>query len=181
MTPLFEVIDVPENEPATVDHRRIRLEVIGVPHPQGSKSAIMVGDKAVIVEGKSGSGRMRHEAWRTAVANCCRAYISADRQPPLTQPVRLTVQFWMPLPQSDPHRTRHASKPDLDKLVRATMDAMVIGGLLKDDALVTELIAMKHYARSGPAGATIHIDLLGDLEAEDREASKAEARRLRRR
>jgi Holliday junction resolvase RusA-like endonuclease len=41
--------------------------------------------------------------------------------------------------------TRHAVRPDLDKLVRAVLDALVGAGVIRDDAQVAELHASKRY------------------------------------
>jgi Holliday junction resolvase RusA-like endonuclease len=61
-------------------------------------------------------------------------------------PVVLTVTFHLPRPQSLPKRqVHHTKKPDLDKLVRNTKDALK-GVLYGDDAQVVDLHARKTYA-----------------------------------
>jgi Holliday junction resolvase RusA-like endonuclease len=91
-------------------------------------------------------------------------------------PLAVTIEFRFPLPKSDPHRTRHSTKPDIDKLERATLDALVHGGLIKDDARVFQVFKLKLYARDESVGATIMVVNHEPLEAADRELSKAEHR-----
>ena len=82
--------------------------------------------------------------------------------------------------RSDPYRTRHQTKPDLSKLVRATEDALVDGGLIKDDSCVFAMWATKRYATTGPPGCTIAIGLHGEAETSDRAAMKLSQRKARR-
>jgi Holliday junction resolvase RusA-like endonuclease len=158
----------------------VEFEVVGVPAPQGSKTAYAIPGKngararAVVVEGTSQSGRERHANWRDAVTTAARAAgITFD------EPVWLGIVFRMPPVKSDPYRSRHATSPDLSKLVRCTEDALVASGVLRDDSLVCQLEASKDYAQRLPVGASIRIEGLGAMEARDREAMKAAAREAR--
>lgn len=45
----------------------IELEVVGIPAPQGSKSAVLIGGKARLIEGSSTTGREKHKSWRQGV------------------------------------------------------------------------------------------------------------------
>jgi Holliday junction resolvase RusA-like endonuclease len=147
----------------------ITFEVIGLPAPQGSKSAYVRGGRAVIVDGSSKTGRDKHAQWRDDV--CRAARLVATEM--FMGPVWVGITFWMPLPKSAPHRWRHASAPDLDKLVRSVLDSLVNAGLLKDDSLVSHLAAAKWYARDGHwTGATIDIEDLSVREEEDQQKSK---------
>lgn len=78
-------------------------------------------------------------------------------------PVRLAVTFFLPRPKSH-YGTRRgerylkpsapmwvAKKPDLDKLCRATCDALTAAGVYRDDAQVVEL----HAAMKYPGGARL--------------------------
>ena len=83
-------------------------------------------------------------------------------------PVALQVLFRMPRParlntkkalagMTAPFH-RHVSKPDLDNLLKAVMDALTPIGIWKDDAQVWKIEATKRYA--GPAempGANITV------------------------
>lgn len=155
----------------------ISLRVVGVPAPQGSKSAIVQGGRARVIEGK-GAGRQRHEDWRRAVDTAARAWLAEHPQPALDEPVAVAITFWFPLPAGDAYRTRHCTRPDSDKLVRSVFDSLVSAGLLRDDSLVWRHAAMKLYARNEPPGALVEIEPYGDTEAADREELKARARKV---
>src|SRR5690349_10366387 len=102
--------------------RVIRLEVIGIPAPQGSKTRMPNG---ALVDGTSATGRMKLIEWRRAVADAARLYIAENAQPPLAGPVQLDVLFRFPATKSDPYRHHHATMPDASKVLRATEDALV--------------------------------------------------------
>ena len=154
----------------------IEFKVIGVPHPQGSKSAFVVGKRAVVVDGSSKTGREKHKVWRTLVAE--EAQIVAEKRGgPFTGPVSVTIAFRLPVVKSDPYRSRHTTKPDIDKLGRSCLDSMVDAGLLRDDSLVFELTLIKHYAvDAGTVGANITVRDETDLEQQSREFRKAAAK-----
>lgn len=106
-------------------------EVIGTPSPQGSKRHV---GKGVLVESSE-----LLPAWRDSVAMQVRSAMNAERHPGFGHymPVEVSLLFRLNRPATLPRRvTRHVRKPDLDKLVRATMDALVTSGLLADDAQV---------------------------------------------
>lgn len=153
--------------------------VLGVPAPQGSKSAFVRGGRAVVVDGSSATGRAKHQAWRQSVAACAAARL-LDDPAPFCGPTAVSLRFWLPATKSDPYRTRHATRPDLDKLVRATLDGLVEGGLLADDSLVYQLEAVKAHATAGHwTGAEITLNSGTALEIADRAALKEQAKRAR--
>lgn len=147
--------------------------VLGVPAPQGSKTAFRVGDRAVVAEGGSSTGRAKHRAWRDAVG-----YEARAQGVTFSEPVIVDLYFTFPRPKSDPYRTRHTVKPDLDKLVRSTLDGLTAGGLLADDSLVFSLTARKEYSTNGP-GCVVEVTGLGGNEALDRDRLKAAAKAAR--
>lgn len=149
------------------------LHVVGIPAPQGSKSVMPNGHA---IEGSSTAGRAATAEWRRAVADQARAFMQSRNAPPMDGPLSVTIEFRFPLPKSDPHRTRHTTKPDIDKLERATLDALKAGGLIADDARVFQVVKTKMYARGQTVGADILIVNHTEAEAADRENSKAEAR-----
>lgn len=163
------IIDVPKT---------IILEVIGIPAPQGSKSAVMRGGKARVIEGSTPGMRERHKSWREGVAQASREWLRDYPNPPLDEPVGVNVTFHFPLPKSDQYRTRHRSQPDLDKLLRSTFDGLIYGALIKDDNLICAVRAEKRYTTERP-GATIEIIPMGVWETNDREAKKAMAAEAR--
>ena len=141
---------------------------------------MMIGGHARVVEGTSTTGRMKHKSWREGVTSAVRDWLAEHPQSPLSEPVRVTICFRFPLPASDKYRTRHAQTPDIDKILRSTFDALVVGGLLKDDSFIYEVHATKLYAQGDfPVGASIRIYPCGHHELADREHQKARAKALR--
>lgn len=145
----------------------VALRVYGVPMPQGSKTAFIRGGRAVLTDGRNAASRSSHAAWRQAVATAARDHLSA--QPwcaPFDEPCVVHVTFLLPRPKSIPKKRRHPDrKPDLDKLNRSVLDALVDGGLLADDARVVELNARKAYAVDGePTGCRVTIHRLPTRE-----------------
>lgn len=135
------------------------IEVRGTPAPQGSKRHI-------------GNGRMIEMSkavgpWREAV----RASAVKAVTLPLSGPVQCRVIFYMPRPASHyrangilkPFAPEFPSvRPDLDKLVRAVLDGLTMGGAWKDDGQVALLSAMKKYTPSDSLpGCVIELKELG--------------------
>lgn len=146
----------------------IGLVVIGEPAPQGSKTAVVRGGHARLIEGGSTTGRQKHRAWREAVA--WEAHAAALQHGPVDDdvPVDVQVEFRMPKPKSRPKRARWADrKPDLDKLIRSTLDGLADGGLVRHDSRVVRIAATKRYVDLGePSGATVLVQPV-DQEAAD--------------
>jgi len=56
----------------------VTFEILGLPAPQGSKSAVIRGDKPHLIEGASRASRERHVNWRSAVAEAARDWVTGD-------------------------------------------------------------------------------------------------------
>lgn len=140
-----------------------RLRVLGVPAPQGSKSAVVRAGKAVLIEGSSTTGRVKHAAWRTAVA-----WTASNGSEPLDGPLSIDVTFRLPMPKSRPAAIRragigpHACKPDLDKLLRSTFDGLKDAGLIVDDSRICAVSALA-IETTGWTGADIEINPFNPL------------------
>jgi len=140
----------------------MRIEVAGIPAPQGSKRHV-------------GGGRMVEQSravgpWREAVrAETQRAVKNYRGQEPFTGPVEVRIAFRLPKPKSTPkHICWPAKRPDLDKLVRSVLDGLTAGGALVDDSQVVLLGASKRFAGqrdTRPVGAWIEIVEMGDEKA----------------
>lgn len=144
---------------------KLEFFVAGNPAPQGSKRH--VGNGVMIEMSK------KVKPWREDVRHA--ATEAADGRV-FTGPVFVMLDFKLPQLSSDPHRWQHRTAPDLDKLVRSTLDAIVSAGVLKDDSLVYSLVADKHHARSdGRPGVTVVIIDKSDQAAFDRSESMADA------
>ncbi|MCK7676413.1 RusA family crossover junction endodeoxyribonuclease [Corynebacterium sp. CCM 9187] len=129
--------------------------VPGIPAPQGSKRHV-------------GNGRMIESSrkvgpWRDAVALAARAAVCT----PIDGPVRVRMAFRLPRTKAMRHKPAPpmVQKPDLDKLVRSTLDALT-GIAFHDDSQVTEVSAMKR--RADPDEETGALILI----APDRNAGK---------
>ncbi len=132
------------------------LYVQGRPAPQGSKNAYVIGKRAVMVEAS------KHlPAWRTAVVGMVsQLFNDTQNVAKFTQPVKLKVTFFIERPKNPKHKAFPGGKPDLDHYIRAVGDALTIGGLLADDALIVQIDAEKVWTGVDTAvepGAKIEI------------------------
>lgn len=132
----------------------IDLRVLGVPAPQGSKTRMPNG---AMVEGGSATGRAKHRAWRTAVAEA--AAYAAETHGRIRGPVSMAVEFHMPRPASRKRDHWADRKPDLDKLLRTTFDGITDGGLIEDDSRIAVLTTEKVLADEW-TGAIIRLERL---------------------
>lgn len=111
----------------------IGFYVIGTPAPQGSKRHV---GRGVLVESSA-----KVKPWREAVKYAAEPHRPAE---PLDGPLALRVAFTLPRPKSaSKRRTLPDTRPDLDKLLRSTCDAIGEAGLWTDDARVVEITATK--------------------------------------
>jgi Holliday junction resolvase RusA-like endonuclease len=137
----------------------VEFEVLGVPAPQGSKTAVTVGGKARVIQAGSKSGREKHRAWRGAVAQAARD-VAGDR--PHDGPLWLSISFRFPMPKSRPAAARaagrwpHSVKPDIDKVLRATADGLTDGGLIADDSRICA-VECEAWEVDGWTGAVITV------------------------
>jgi Holliday junction resolvase RusA-like endonuclease len=119
------------------------IEVVGTPAPQGSKSFKgFRGGKPVLVESCTGVA-----PWRAAVVRATTEAMKSTGMTTVVAPSMVVIDFYLPRPASAPkHRTVPDRRPDLDKLIRSTLDALTTAGAIEDDARVVEILARKHYA-----------------------------------
>lgn len=122
----------------------VTISVVGTPAPQGSKRHVGGG---VMVESSKAV-----RPWREAVAH---AALDA-KAPVLAGPVQLDVAFFIRRPKSHYGTGRNAceikrsapkrpaSRPDLDKLLRSTLDGLS-GIAYADDAQVVMVTASKRW------------------------------------
>ena len=121
--------------------------------------AFMVGGKPRITSASKGM-----KEWRELVAVAAQTQTEMWTTNP-GQPVGVVLDFYMPRPKG--HFGKKgllpsapllpAKKPDLDKLIRAVLDALT-GVLMHDDAQVCSITARKHFAcESKPAGVAVSV------------------------
>ena len=120
--------------------RSVTFDVVGIAQPKGSTRAFMPkGARFPVVT----SDNPRAKGWQQLVAEQARTVAAGGV---FLGPVVLRVAFALPRPVSLPRRVLfHVKKPDLDKLLRATNDALT-GILYRDDSQIVEIHATKHYA-----------------------------------
>ncbi len=129
------------------------IQVSGVPAPQGSKSfkGLRAG-KPVLVESCTAVA-----PWRAAVVLATTLAMRTSGGRMIVGPSKVVIEFYLARPASAPkHRTVPDRRPDLDKLLRSTLDALTTAGAIEDDARIVEIIARKHYALRSPGA---HITL----------------------
>lgn len=127
----------------------LTVEVRGLPAPQGSKSykGRSKAGKPILVESS-----LALKPWRLQVQSALEDAIRAEAVEalfPLEGPVAVVATFTMRKPKSAPKRRRTfpVTKPDVDKLLRAVLDAGTAAGVWGDDSQVIEETARKAYPR----------------------------------
>lgn len=143
----------------------LTVNVVGLPAPQGSKRAFVVNGRAVMSENSK-----KVAPWRQDVVAAVRSHLGStiDEVGGLTGPLELHLTFFMPRPGYHYRTGKHAGelkpnaptwcdkKPDVDKLVRSTCDALTTSGIYRDDSQVVRLTAEQRYADAA-TGARITI------------------------
>ena len=155
----------------------LTIRVHGLPAPQGSKRH--VGNGVMIESSK------RVKPWRQDVRA---AALEALRVGPEDEQgmaerigfpfgpsaVRIDVRFLLPRPKHHYRTGRNANllrdaaplwpavKPDVDKLIRSTLDALGEAGVWRDDSQVVSIHAWKSYADATTPGAVITIEPMGE-------------------
>lgn len=130
--------------------KQIKFTVYARPEPQGSaRGFVYQGQfdkrpRAIITTSNKKLKPYRQELSHTVMA----ALQEAGIAPPMAGkhvPVSVVLDFYLERPASIPKkRTYIVVKPDIDKLVRSTLDALT-GNAFLDDAQVVELSVRKHY------------------------------------
>jgi Holliday junction resolvase RusA-like endonuclease len=127
----------------------LSFRVAGRPVTQGSKTGIVVGGRAVLVE----KARDRLKPWREAVRSTALEHLDqvmrGEAWQPYPGPVHVQLVFALPKPASAPKTRRTwptgARSGDVDKLARAVLDALTDAGVWRDDAQVVRLLVDKDY------------------------------------
>lgn len=138
------------------------VTVFGTPAPQGSKRAF-ANRHTGRVQMVESSSKVR--PWRTAIELA----VTSETGGTLLLgegPVCVGIEFFLPRPKDhfgtgknagalrDSAPTVPAVKPDIDKLLRSTLDGMKSAGAYRDDAQVTRVTMSKAYA-GGPGALPI--------------------------
>ena len=153
----------------------MRITVHGTPAPQGSKRHVGNG---VMVESSK-----KVKPWRQDVKHAALEAIpdySCGCEPNAPEwgtddALQVEITFYLPRPRGHYGTGRNAgtlkasaptrphTRPDLDKLLRSTLDALGEAGLWADDSRVAVLLGEKQYADHRPPGAVIDVTRAADL------------------
>jgi len=121
---------------------RWTLTVRGAPQPKGSLRSLRTPSGATVT---TASNTPTLGPWMDAIAAA--AQTERGDHPPVTGPVSVTMTFSMARPKTRGNaRLHHVVRPDLDKLIRAVLDALT-GVLFTDDSQVTSITAIKRYVQ----------------------------------
>jgi Holliday junction resolvase RusA-like endonuclease len=146
----------------------LEIHIVGVPAPQGSKSAF--------TNKYTGKAQMKESSaktlapWRQDVKTAAIDAIAASGYMPPSETVGVSmhVTFLLARPKGHFRTGRNAhllrdgaplrptTRPDVDKLLRSTLDALKVAGVYRDDSHVVTVTGRKVYAREH-TGAIIHV------------------------
>ena len=149
------------------------FNVFGLPAPQGSHSAYVnkATGTAVMLQGSSTSGRLKHKEWRAAVHDAARRWMALNgyETSPWDRDTTLFVQlyFRMPEPKGKIRRILHGKRPDLDKMCRSTVDSLVSSQLLSDDSRISMLFCSKRYHAGDMPGVEVVVREAFDFELQE--------------
>lgn len=119
--------------------------VAGRPAPQGSKRGIATKyGKVAMVESSP-----HVKPWRESIRAALLDDTGRARATYPEGPVLVRLEFVMPRPKSmsfTKPTPPHTKRPDIDKLIRAVLDAIGSAGVWKDDSQVTRVEATKRTA-----------------------------------
>lgn len=140
--------------------------ISGLPAPKGSTRAFVVKGRAVTTQANKAT-----RPWMALVVDAAKTSGHFGLVGPYNRSVaiRLEVEFYFPRPKghyrSDGVRLRQSApaymttKPDVDKLERAILDALT-GVAYHDDSQVVEQSSKKLYTSDGPVGAMVTVEAL---------------------
>lgn len=131
----------------------LTFSVAMTPQPQGSARAFVVGKRAIVT-----TDNTRLRDYRQAVAWSAQAARPVGWTP-IVGPADVSIAFTILRPKSTPRRrTFPTTRPDLDKLVRAVLDALT-GIAFVDDAQVVTIAAEKRYGAENLTTVTVGGDV----------------------
>lgn len=163
----------------------IRLDVPGTPAPKGSARAVIRGARAISIPSGSDANKARLASWKAemlAAIRCCDNRLNGFTG----NAIVCACVFRFPMRKGDlgtganamrPKHGVHAyltSKPDVDKLLRSTLDAITASGVIwRDDSQAIVMGARVYVPPGMPVMSTV---LLGTDIAEVTAAWLAECK-----
>ncbi len=144
--------------------RELSFVVHGTPIPQGSMKGFAFKRRTGTVGVALTSDNKKTRPWKDSVASAAR---EAWDEAPTDDAISLTMEFAFMPPKSSrvPHKT---TKPDIDKLARAVMDALT-GVVYRDDSQVVALNARKVFTFGSP-GVTVRVETIANAKLSAKEA-----------
>lgn len=145
------------------------IDVIGTPQPQGSARAFNnpKGGRPIVT-----SDNKKLRPWRQDIRETVREHWGARPPHAGALCVRVVFRFQRPVGHFGKHGLLPSApvamtvRPDLDKLVRAVLDALKDAGVYRSDAQVVQLVdCRKRYCLPGEAPG-VTIDLQPNIESE---------------
>lgn len=126
--------------------------VAGEAKPQGSKRGFVTKSGRVAMVEMAGNPLKQ---WRTAISWKMKGEAAKAGWELTDAPVSVKLTFELKRPKKPKH-PMPGTRPDLDKLTRAVLDALTDTGVIwRDDSQVVRVLAEKKYARPGEEGVTI--------------------------
>jgi len=137
----------------------LKFTIFGVPQPQGSTRAFIPQGwtRPVITTDNTKLKPWRQELAQTKMIAMreCGAQLAARGVP-----ISITLTFYFDKPKSEKKAAVHkVTKPDVDKLLRAVLDALT-GIAYADDAQVCECRVAKSFG--SPARLEVHVSTLAE-------------------
>jgi Holliday junction resolvase RusA-like endonuclease len=117
----------------------VKFTAYGIPQPKGSTRSFIVGGKTVTT-----TANPKLKDWHNAVAWAAQSKRPKDGLFQGAVSVRLEFFFCRPKSVTEKQRPHHTVKPDIDKITRATLDALK-GTVYQDDSQVIRLVVEKGY------------------------------------
>lgn len=140
----------------------LRFTAYGTPRPQGSAKAFVRGNRAFITSDNAKLKPYRHTLTQVALENASQMGLAT----PLCArgiPVEVSILWTIAKPKSKAKRvTEITTKPDIDKLARAVLDALTGVGF-EDDSQVVKANLSKQYGT--PERTEVTVRAKTDQEA----------------
>lgn len=130
------------------------IRALGTPAPQGSffgkvigtwvKPNLVLNPRAMVVADNKATA-----PWRKAVLEAADSAKLAHDWLQLNDACAVEIVFYLERPAAAKNRAWPAVRPDLDKYVRSTLDALTAAHIFADDSRVVRLVAEKRYVEAG--------------------------------
>lgn len=121
----------------------MRFIAKGLPGPKGSRNVGRRKDGTIYTREQSA----RATQWQKDVALQARSAMAG--RGPIEPPYAVTLHFTFPTPKNPSYLW--PTKADLDKVERATLDGLKVGGVIVDDKHVIESVTYKRFGDEGYA------------------------------